>query len=223
MLEVANVTIPEWPRQASYAGIVQSPDTLAIKYKVKFFIDMFVTKFANGIGALFFLAVFSWLQWPIRRVSLLSLALVGVWFVLVRLVQVEYVRVVKGDLERRWEDGRKIVDTHVDFDKTKLVFDTIQSREKSSALYLMNLFDLVGKEKLTPELKKLIASQAEEFRFRSLDSVLDVGAEASGLEVRERRAGGIMLPPAGAAPAPRAVASAGVETRGALRGADGAG
>jgi AAA family ATP:ADP antiporter len=167
----------------SVRELLYIPVPADVKYKVKFFIDMFVTKFANGIGALLFLAVFSGLGWTIQKVSVLSLALIAVWLVLVRLVQAEYVHVVKGDLERRWEDGRKLVDTHVDIDKTKLVFDTIQSREKSSALYLMNLFDLVGKEKLTPELKKLIASQAEDFRFRSLDSVLDVGAEASGLEV----------------------------------------
>ena len=167
----------------SVRELLYIPVPADLKFKVKFFIDMFATKFANGIGALLFLVAFSGLHWPVQKVSLLSAALIAVWLVLVRGVRAEYVRVVKGDLERRWEDGRKLVDTHVDVDRTRLVFDTIQSREKSSALYLMNLFDLVGKEKLTPELKKLIASQAEDFRIRSLDSVLDVGAEASGLEV----------------------------------------
>ncbi|MBN2207076.1 MAG: MFS transporter, partial [Candidatus Aminicenantes bacterium] len=167
----------------SVRELLYIPVPAGVKFKVKFFIDMFATKFANGIGALLFLGAYSGLHWPVRRISLLSAALVAVWLVLVRRVQAEYVRVVKGDLERRWEDGRKIVDAHVDLDKTRLVFDTIQSREKSSSLYLMNLFDLVGKEKLTPELRKLIASQAEDFRIRTLDSVLDVGAEASGLEV----------------------------------------
>lgn len=167
----------------SVRELLYIPVSTEVKYKVKFFIDMFVTKFANGLGALLFLIVYSGLQWPIRKISFLCLALIAGWFVMVRLIGREYIRVVKGDLERRWEDGHKLVDKHIDLDKTKLVFDTIQSREKSSSLYLMNLFDLVGKEKLTPELKKLIASQAEEFKIRSLDSVLDVGAEASGLEV----------------------------------------
>ncbi len=167
----------------SVRELLYIPVPAGIKYKAKLFIDMFVTKFANGIGALLFLVTFTGLHWSVRKVSFLSLALIAVWFVLVRLIHLEYIRVVKQDLERRWEDGHRLVAERVDLDMTRLIFDTIQSREKSSSLYLMNLFDLVGKEKLTPELKKLIASQAEEYRLRTLDSVLDVGAEASGLEV----------------------------------------
>jgi AAA family ATP:ADP antiporter len=167
----------------SVRELLYIPVPAAVKYKAKLFIDMFVTKFANGVGALIFLVTFTAFGWPVRRVSVLSLGLVAVWLVLVHFIRLEYLRVVKQDLERRWEDGHRLVDERVDLDMTRLVFDTLQSREKSSALYLMNLFDLVGTDKLTPELKKLISSQAEEFRLRSLDSVLDVGAEASGLEV----------------------------------------
>jgi AAA family ATP:ADP antiporter len=167
----------------SVRELLYIPVPAAVKYKAKLFIDIFVTKFSSGLGALLFLAAFTGLGWPVRKISFLSLALIVVWIVLVRLIHLEYIRVVKQDLERRWEDGHKLVAEKVDLDMTRLIFDTIQSREKSSSLYLMNLFDLVGKDNLTPELKKLIASQAEDYRLRSLDSVLDVGAEASGLDV----------------------------------------
>jgi hypothetical protein len=60
---------------------------------------------------------------------------------------------------------------------TKLVFDTLQSREKSSVLYAMNLFDLIRKEKLSPELKRLIAYKSNELKARSMDSLLDVEGE----------------------------------------------
>jgi AAA family ATP:ADP antiporter len=98
--------------------------------------------------------------------------------VLIVRVTREYVNIVKNNLHIKWRDAGKLITEKIDVDMTKLVFDTLQSRDRSSVLYAMNLFDLIKKEKLSPELKSLISSKGDELRARSMDSLLDLGGEA---------------------------------------------
>jgi AAA family ATP:ADP antiporter len=58
------------------------------------------------------------------------------------------------------------------------VFDTLQNKNRSSVLYAMNLFDLIKNEKLSPELKRIIASKCDEIRASSMDSLLELDGES---------------------------------------------
>jgi len=144
-----------------------------VKYKAKVFIDMFVTKFAKGFGSLFLLLFFSVLHFTIKQISLLVIIFVLVWIILNLLVTKEYVGIVKKNLKIKWEDADKFVAEKIDIDLTKLVFDTLESKKRSSVLYAMNLFDLLKREKLSPELKKIISYKSDEIRARSMDSLLE--------------------------------------------------
>jgi AAA family ATP:ADP antiporter len=61
---------------------------------------------------------------------------------------------------------------------TKLVFDTLESRQRSSVLYAMNMFDLIKNEKISPELKKILAFKSSEVQASSMDTLLGLGGEA---------------------------------------------
>jgi ATP:ADP antiporter, AAA family len=148
-----------------------------IKYKAKLFIDMFVNKLGAAVGALLLLLFYTILHIEIEHVSFMALAFLGLWIFLVVKIYVEYVAVFKKDLARKWEDGEKVVADHIDLDATRLVFDTIQSRDRSSVLYAMNLFDLIRKDKMTPGLREILADKAGELSARSMDSLLDAGGE----------------------------------------------
>ncbi len=155
-----------------------------IKYEAKILIDMFVNKFAVGLGAVLF--------WTLYRVSsfenktpfaqvgelgvfviIFALACIGLTWI----IYAEYLSTVKKELSRKWQDAHKVVAEHVDIDATRLIVDTVQSREKSSTLYAMNLFKLVQKEKLSPELIAFLSGKEDELKARSMDSLLDVGGE----------------------------------------------
>ena len=171
----------------SVRELLYIPIPADIKYKAKIFIDMFVNKFGAGLGAaLYFLSYralsFAFYQErrpgvPIRYLSILVVGFTLVWIILVAIIYAEYLSVMKKDLVRKWQDAHKLIDEHMDVDRASLIVDTIQSREKSSTLYLMNLFQLVQKEKMTPELKEVLAVKEDELKARSMDSLLDVGGE----------------------------------------------
>jgi AAA family ATP:ADP antiporter len=154
-----------------------------IKYKAKIFIDMFVNKFSLGFGAVIYWIIYEASSFPLKsydaRVKELGIFVIGfalIWIVLIPVIYAEYLGAVKRDLLRKWQDAHKVVQT-VDVDAAGLLVDTIQSREKSPALYYMNLFDIVRKGKLTPELLEILALKEDEVRARSMDALLDVGGE----------------------------------------------
>lgn len=151
-----------------------SPD---IKYKAKVFIDMFVNKFAKGFAAFLILLSFSVLHFTIRQMSFITILFIIIWVFLIIQINKEYVGIVKEKLKIKWHDADKVIMEKIDVDMTKLVFDTIQSKERSSVLYAMNLFDLIKSKNLSPELKKIISNKSDEIRASSMDSLLELDGE----------------------------------------------
>ncbi len=155
-----------------------------IKYKAKVFIDMFLNKFADGLAGLVLIVVSAFINLSsrdlglLRDVSLVIIVFIFIWIWFGFRVTKEYVTIVKNNLHIKWRDADKLITETIDIDITKLVFDILQSRERSSVLYAMNLFDLIKKEKLSPELKRLIAIKSDEMRARSMDVLLDVSGES---------------------------------------------
>lgn len=152
-----------------------SPD---IKYKAKVFIDMFVNKFAKGFGALLLLLFLAVFHFSIVHISFVTMAFILLWITLNIMITREYVGIVKRSLQIKWEDADKFIGEKIDIDMTKLVFDTLESKKRSSVLYAMNLFDLVKREKLSPGLKRIISHKSDEIRAESMDSLLELDGEA---------------------------------------------
>ena len=160
--------------------ILYIPIPPEMKYKAKVFIDMFVNKFAKGIAAVILFLIVTVFPQDTRPVGIAVILFLGAWIMLNFLITREYVKIVKDNLKIKWEDGDRLVTEKVDLDMTKLVFDTLQSRERSSVLYAMNLFDLVKFDKLSPELKKIVSYKTDEVQAYAMDSILDLDGEALG-------------------------------------------
>ena len=156
----------------SVRELLYIPVSPELKNKAKIFIDMFLTRFAKGIGALI-LMVLVQIQIGIRFMSLVSALFILLWILLNIKVGREYVSTVKSKLERKWDRADKMVADKLDVDYTKLVFDTIESKNRSSVLYAMHLFDLIRQDKLTPELKKVISYKSDEIKASSLGILLE--------------------------------------------------
>ncbi len=152
------------------------PVSPEFKYRAKIFIDMFLNRLTRSIGALILLLIIqiqlSW-QSTVRVVSLASLAFIFLWVFLNLKVSKEYVSTVKDKLKMKWDRADKLVAEKVDIDYTKLVFDLLESKDRSSVLYAMHLFDLIKQDKLTPDLRKLISYKSDEIKASSLGVLLE--------------------------------------------------
>jgi AAA family ATP:ADP antiporter len=160
-----------------------------IKYKAKVFIDMFINKLADALAAvlLLILGAFGFAlekkitaasMHTMRAIGVLTLAFIFVWVILCLLIIKEYVGIVRKNLRVKWPDADKFVAEKIDVDMTKLVFDTLESRQRSSVLYAMNMFDLIKNDKISPELKKILAFKSSEVQACSLDTLLELDGEA---------------------------------------------
>jgi ATP/ADP translocase/HEAT repeat protein len=155
-----------------------------IKYKAKVFIDMFVNKLARGIGALLILLAFLVFglkgrdpEGIVIYMSSIVVIFAAIWIILNLSITKEYVNIVKKGLRIKWQDADRLIGEKIDVDMTKLVFDTLESKNRSSVLYAMNLFDLVKKEKMSPELKKIISQKSDEIKASSMDSLFELNGE----------------------------------------------
>jgi len=145
-----------------------------VKYKAKIFIDMFLNRFAKGIGALILMFIL-YFQLDIRFISLVSASLILVWIIFNWRVAREYVGTISKQVELKWERAEGILHDRVDVDTTKLIFDTLASKKQSSELYAMHVFDLISQDKLTPDVKKLISYKQDEVRAASLGGLFEQG------------------------------------------------
>jgi len=164
----------------SVRELLYIPISSELKTKAKIFIDMFLNRFAKGIGALILL-IFIFYPPPeawetrVKIVSAISIVFIVAWVFFNLKISKEYTNTVKLKLEKKWDRADKLVADQVDLDYTKLVFDTIESRNRSSVLYAMHLFDLLKQDKLTPEVQKLISYKSDEMRVSSLGGLFESG------------------------------------------------
>ncbi len=161
----------------SVRELLYIPISPEIKYKAKVFIDMFVNKFAKGIAAAILLVCIFVLHFSLVHISLIISGLCLLWVFLNRWITSEYVGNVKQNLNIKWQDADKIISEAVDIDMTKLVFDTLQSKDRSSVLYAMNLFDLIKREKMSPELRSIISHKSDQVQACAMDSLLELDGE----------------------------------------------
>lgn len=186
----------------SVRELLYIPISPEFKYRAKLFIDMFLNRFAKGLGALI-LMIFIFLPGEIyrpdttekpelaervdtmetpdarakrvRTVSIFSVVFIIGWVFFNLKVSKEYTNTVKKKLDLKWDRADRLVAEKVDVDYTKLIFDTIESKERSSVLYAMHLFDLIKQDKLTPEIKELISYKSDEVKVSSLGVLFESG------------------------------------------------
>ncbi len=105
----------------------------------------------------------------VQIVSLFSVLFIAAWIVLNIKVSKEYTNTVKNKLKLRWKRADAVVDEKLDVDFMKLILDTLEDKNRSDVLYAMDLFDLTKKDKLTPEVRKLIGYKSGEMKISSMD------------------------------------------------------
>jgi ATP/ADP translocase/HEAT repeat protein len=152
------------------------PLSADIKYKAIVFIDMFVDRFSKGIGAVVLLIIMSF-SIPdyvelVRIVSLVSVVLIIGWIVFTLRASREYLNWIKINLTALKPRPDRSVEKNVDKDYMKLIFDTLESRDRSPDLYAMHVFELMRKGKLTPEIKQLLSELSEDTAPVSFGSLL---------------------------------------------------
>lgn len=173
-----------------FREIMYIPVAAHLRHKAKAFIEMFVSQFAKVAGAVVLLGFALLLNKRVegftplfdaglaRYLSWVVIILIVPWIIFGLKLGKAYLATLKRNIQPLWEPAERRLDGKVDVEYAKLVFDTIDSRNFSSVLYALHVFDLLARRKLSPELRKIIAAKNEEVLARSLSDRLESGADA---------------------------------------------
>ena len=173
-----------------FREIMYIPIPARLRHQAKAFIEMFVSQFAKVAGAVVLLAFAFLLNKKVegltpqfnpqlaRYLSLVVIAFLIPWILIGLKVGKEYLAALRENIQPLWDPAELGLSEKVDVEYAKLVFDTVDSQSYSSALYALHLFDLLAQDKLSPDLKKVIAAKAEEVRAKALSDRLEEGAAA---------------------------------------------
>ena len=171
--------------QQSVRELLYIPVSSELKFKAKPFIDMFINRFAKVLAAillfLFALTLEKKVEYltPVFDPGLAKDLLWGViaflilWIIFSLKIYKEYINAIRQNIKVKWKRADKTVTEKLDVDYTKLIFDTIESKNRSSVLYALHLFDLLEQDRLTPEIKTMISYKAGEVRASSLGDLFD--------------------------------------------------
>jgi AAA family ATP:ADP antiporter len=173
-----------------FREILYIPVPARLRHQAKAFIEMFVSQSAKVAGAVILL-VFAlalnkeveyltprWDPQLARFLSGVVVALLVPWLLAARKLGRAYIAAVKENIQPLWDRGDEVLEDKVDVEYAKLVFDTIDSRNYSTVLYALHLFDLLAQRKLSPELRNAIAVKTEEVQAKALSDRLESGAAA---------------------------------------------
>ncbi|MBU1186838.1 MAG: MFS transporter [Acidobacteria bacterium] len=126
------------------------------KYKAKIFIDMFVNRFAKGLGGIILLIVFYLTARNPLVISGVTIILIGAWIFLNMSASREYTDNVRKKLDMGWRRADQLLSEKVDVQEMKMVLDTLESKSRSPVLFALHLFDFLRKGQLAPELRTLL-------------------------------------------------------------------
>jgi len=156
-----------------------------LRNRTKAFMDIFVDRSGRGLAGVL-LAILVTLGWgnP-RTIAVLTVAGCLIWFLLARRAQNEYLRTVKGRLERRRLDLESARVSVNDPEMLRLLEQTIETGRPRQICYALSLLTEVSDYDLKPALEKLVENPAAEVRakvfelawFTGFDAVLDAALE----------------------------------------------
>jgi AAA family ATP:ADP antiporter len=170
--------------------ILYIPIAAQLRHKAKPFIDMFVFQSAKVAGALILLVFALVLEKEIegltpifnpglaKGLSWVVIAFLVPWTLFGVKIGREYLGTLMANIRLRWRRAEQDLKETFDLESAKLVFDTIDSRNTSSVLYFLHLFDLLAQPKLSPDVKKLVTEKAWEVRATALNDRFE--AEGAG-------------------------------------------
>jgi AAA family ATP:ADP antiporter len=177
--------------------ILYIPVASGLKFKAKPFIDMFISRVAKVVAALILLVFALLLNKEVKyltpvfdtglakQLSWIVIVFLIPWAVLSLKIGKEYVTTINRSIKMKWDRVDQSVREQLDVDSAKEIFDAMESRNRSAVLYAMHVFDLLQRDKLSPEIKNLISEKAGEVRVSSLSDLFNAEGAAGFPEKAE--------------------------------------
>ena len=160
------------------------PIPTEVKSKTKAFVDIFADRFARGLAGVLLLIFYVYLGYNVAQISMLSVVLCGIWFVLAIATYREYVNSFRKAIDRRQIDIDSLSVSIQDEATVKTLISSLTSSNPRQITYALQLLDSVKKVDLIPSLSPLIKHESAEVRALALQVLLSHGNRSLVSEVQ---------------------------------------
>ncbi len=169
------------------------PLPLDLRNRTKAFVDIFVDRFARGLGGMLLVVVTTVLAVPAKYVALIVMVLAIGWMLLSAYAKKEYIATVRKRLEARRLD---IDSARVSMDDPGLIAmleQTTESPNPRQATYALSLLSEASGYKIGPLLGRLIDNAGVEVRLKIFEIAAQAGIpdfiEQANRDLRSARPG----------------------------------
>lgn len=154
-----------------------------IKKRTKAFVDVFIKNFSKGLGGILLLLFTGVLSFSVSQLSLINIALIGLWIFLIIKVKTEYVNSFRIAIEKRSIALEELSINLEDAAVFNSFLKVLEGRSDRQSLYVLKLLEGVKNDALIPHLKKLAQHSSDKikvlvFPAARLYAELDLSAEA---------------------------------------------
>jgi AAA family ATP:ADP antiporter len=137
-----------------------------LRNRTKAFMDIFVDRAGRGMAGVL-LAVLIALGWgQVRVVAILTIVACGVWFLLARRAQAEYLRTVRSRLEKRRLDLDSAPLNVNDPEMLRLLEQTVSAGQPRQICYALTLLAEAADYDMTPVLERLVSNPSTAVRAK---------------------------------------------------------
>lgn len=154
------------------------PLPLELRNRTKAFTDIFMDRFARGIGGVILLVFTTFLNLSVAQLSLAVIAYAFVWIFLALRAKNEYISTVRKRLAARRLDLESMRVTVSDAGTIRLLEETTEVNNARQAVYALSLLSEVHGYRLERRLERLIDSNLPEVRGKVYELAKERGFRA---------------------------------------------
>ncbi len=160
------------------------PVPVAIKNRIKAFMDVVGDRFARGIGGALLYLVSTVLAWPIQWISFLSAGLISIWIAVAILIKREYSRTFRAALDTRTIDSEEIKVRLHEAASIDILSRTFRDGDRRQILFSLGLTAEEHDRRLAEPLCLLLRHEDSAIRQRALKQLaaIDNGTMAKQVE-----------------------------------------
>ncbi|MEQ8473604.1 MAG: hypothetical protein RIC35_20570 [Marinoscillum sp.] len=164
----------------SATELLSLPIPTSIKSQMKSFIDVFVDLSATGIAGLLLIFLVNGMDLSVRAVSILTLAILGIWIWVAIKVRQEYINSFKAKLTQADKDaGRELPD----FKNTSVLNGlrrVLDNGTENQIIYVLNKVREISDHRLFDNVVKFLTHDSSKVRISALECVYFLGKTIDG-------------------------------------------
>ena len=139
-----------------------------VKLQAKWFIDTVIWRFGDGLAGILVLIFATYLHWPPRQLSWISLALIFIWLVAVAVSGKQYLAVLRDSITQHRLNADQATTLALDRSTSELLASRIHSSDAKEILYALSLFEVERTRTVHPVIPTLLHHPSPEVRRKSI-------------------------------------------------------